>query len=127
MTRDERQLLGTALLAGLVGAGLGLLLAPKPGRELRQDMEEWMERTRERLNPAELERTMTHFVRNTLDHAEAIVKGGNSVIETKLHALLAAIEAGQRAYEDEQRRYAEADAVLQSSARGARTVNGQST
>ncbi|MEO5657713.1 MAG: hypothetical protein ABIO65_05990 [Nitrospiria bacterium] len=116
----ERQILQMALLAGLAGAGLGLLLAPKPGQELRHDLEGWLDRTRERLNPAEIERTVTHFVRNTLDQTEGIVKGGQSVIENKLHALLAALEAGKQAYEDEQRRFAAEDKSLNGSDRVSR-------
>ena len=42
--------LGTFGLGLLVGAGLGLLLAPKPGRELREDLRDKLRRAPEDFN-----------------------------------------------------------------------------
>jgi hypothetical protein len=42
--------LGTFGVGLLVGAGLGLMLAPKPGRELREDLRERLRRAPEDFN-----------------------------------------------------------------------------
>jgi hypothetical protein len=42
--------LGTFGVGLLVGAGIGLMLAPKPGRELREDIRERLRRAPEDLN-----------------------------------------------------------------------------
>ena len=44
--------LGTFGLGLLVGAGIGLMLAPKPGRELREDIRDRLRRAPEALDEA---------------------------------------------------------------------------
>jgi hypothetical protein len=44
--------LGTFSIGLLVGAGLGLMLAPKPGRQLREDLRERLRRPAEDLTDA---------------------------------------------------------------------------
>jgi len=40
------------LLGGIMGAGLALLLAPKPGKEFREDIKRFTTRTRDRVSVA---------------------------------------------------------------------------
>ena len=50
MSREEGSYKGLALFAAgaAVGAGLGLLFAPKAGKETREDIAEWLKQRREK-------------------------------------------------------------------------------
>ena len=58
--------LGTFGIGLLVGAGIGLLLAPRPGRELRENL-----RDRLRRAPQEAEDQLGSLARDTLSGANA--------------------------------------------------------
>ncbi len=77
----ERSFLVPFLVGGLVGAALGLLLAPKPGREMRKQIKDFAVDTREKMGTA-------------------IDKGKELYGEAKT-ALSSAVEAGKQAYAEE--------------------------
>lgn len=42
------EIVGAFLVGGLIGAALGILFAPKAGKETRAEIGEWMEETKEK-------------------------------------------------------------------------------
>jgi gas vesicle protein len=73
------------LLGGLVGAGIALLLAPKSGKEVRNDIKEYAARAK-----------------NTLVTA---VDEGKKIYEDGKTAVVSAVEAGKSAYQQEKERH----------------------
>lgn len=45
-THSSQQIFSTAIVAGMVGAALGMLFAPKSGKQLREDMRHRMDDTK---------------------------------------------------------------------------------
>ncbi len=78
MAVKERSILVPFLVGGLVGATLGILLAPKPGREMRKQIKDFAVDTKEKLG-------------STID------KGKEFYGEAKA-AFSSAVEAGKQAY-----------------------------
>jgi len=101
MTTEDRSALGIALAAGLLGAGIALLTAPKPGWELRRDLDSAFSRARERMRPEEVERGLNRLLQRVFDRADALLKTGTRVLETNIEAVFAAIDAGRQAYRHE--------------------------
>ncbi len=77
----ERSMLVPFLVGGLVGATIGFLLAPKPGREMRKQIKDFAVDTKEKLG-------------------SAIDKSKEFYGEAKT-ALSSAVEAGKQAYAQE--------------------------
>jgi gas vesicle protein len=76
--KQERSVLVPFLVGGLVGAGIALLLAPKSGKELRQDMRDIAARTGDKITTT--------------------VEKGKGLYEESTAAVKNAIEAGKMAY-----------------------------
>jgi gas vesicle protein len=76
------------VLGGLVGAGIALLLAPKSGKEVRNDIKDLAENTRE---------TIT----STIHKGKELIEEGKIVVSS-------AIDAGKAAYVHEKERYLKA-------------------
>jgi len=74
-------ILAPFLIGGLFGAGLALLLAPKSGRELRKDLEDYTADARENI--------------------AATVDKGRDLLEGSKTAVKSAVEAGKSAYFEE--------------------------
>lgn len=70
------------LLGGLIGAGLALLLAPVPGREtrrrLRQNLDEWQDRTSDRLHQGRMR--VTELVQSSQDVVESATTKAQSAV-----------------------------------------------
>ncbi len=66
------------LVGGAVGAGLALLLAPKPGKEIRKDIK--------------------RFTTGTKDRVAVAVARGKEIYEEGKAAVAGAIEAGKTTY-----------------------------
>jgi len=72
----------------LLGAGLGLLFAPKPGKEIREDIKNYTARTRDRISKS--------------------ISEGVDIFEKSKHAVARAIDAGTAAYTEEGDRHIKA-------------------
>lgn len=73
------------LVGGIVGAALGLLLAPKPGREMRKQIKDLAVDTKEKLSSA-IEKSREFY-----DEAKVVVSN--------------AVDAGKQAYTEERRKF----------------------
>jgi gas vesicle protein len=89
------------LLGGIVGAGLALLLAPKTGRDMRRQIRELAEETRERAS---------EYVDQTREKVTSSMEKGKEFYEEQKSAIKSALEAGKEAYEREKERHIKADA-----------------
>jgi len=86
--KKESSLVVPFLVGGIVGAGIALLLAPKSGKELRQDIKDVASSTKKRITTA--------------------VDKGNELLEEGKVAVKTAIEAGKTAYAEERDRHIKA-------------------
>ncbi len=84
----ERSVVVPFLVGGLVGAGIALLLAPKSGKELRQDIKDAASKTRD-------------AVAGTIDKGKELYEGSASAIK-------GAIDAGKMAYIQERDKHRQA-------------------
>jgi gas vesicle protein len=82
---EGRSVVVPFLVGGLVGAGIALLLAPKSGREIRTDIKDLAQKTRDN-------------VASTIQKGKDLYQEGTSVIS-------GAIEAGKAAYVEEKERH----------------------
>jgi len=73
------------LVGGIVGAAIGLLLAPKPGREVRKQIRDMASDTKEKLSSA------VGKSREVYDEARA--------------AISSAVDAGRHAYAEEREKF----------------------
>ena len=87
-----------AFIAGsLLGAGVALLLAPQSGRKTRRDLSHFAEKTRNKVEAAQIE--LRHSIDNIVaDAAERIEAGLNRGIDwtdSKIAELQRALDAGR--------------------------------
>jgi gas vesicle protein len=88
--KEEREnkngnwMLLSLLGGGILGAGLGMLFAPKPGKEIRNDIKDFAARTRDKVG-------------KTIDD-------GVHVYEKSKNAVTSAIDCGTAAFEEGDRR-----------------------
>jgi gas vesicle protein len=78
ITTKERSIMVPFLVGGIVGAALGLLLAPKPGREMRKQIKD--------------------FAVDSTDAIASAVRKGKDLYADTVTAVNSAIDAGKRAY-----------------------------
>ncbi len=81
----QKSILVPLLVGGVVGAALGVLLAPKAGRETRKQIKDMTIDTKEKIASAAVRG------RELYDEAKAVVSN--------------AIDAGKQAYAEERRKY----------------------
>ena len=79
-------------LGGLVGAGVALLLAPKPGAETRQMIKEYA---------GEAKGKAEGYLEKVKESATSVLEKGKEFIEEQKIILTSAVEAGKEAYEKE--------------------------
>lgn len=83
------------LLGGMVGAGVALLLAPKSGRETRQQIKEFTDDVREKAE---------NYVEQAKGKATSALEKGKGFVQEKKSIITTAVEAGKEAYEREKER-----------------------
>ena len=91
------------LAGGLIGAGLSLLYAPMSGEKTREYLRtqtEWA-KTKSRNLSEGLKEKVDHLIDELKETTERIVKEGKELTQEKKVELLAAIEAGKKAMEEE--------------------------
>ncbi len=81
----QKSILVPLLVGGIVGATLGILLAPKPGRETRKQIKDLAADTKEKLSSA-IERSREFY-----DDAKVVVSN--------------AVDAGKQAYAQEREKF----------------------
>ena len=85
IVKHERSILFPFLVGGVVGAVIGLLLAPKSGKEMRKDIKDFASQSKETLS-------------TTFDKSKAMY-------EESKDAVIGAIEAGKEAFLKERDRH----------------------
>jgi gas vesicle protein len=78
LTKKGNTVLIPFVVGGIVGAGIALLIAPKPGREVREDFKKFTSSTKERVSSA--------------------IDQGKSLYEEGRTAVVSAIDAGKTAF-----------------------------
>jgi gas vesicle protein len=64
------EIIGAFVVGGLIGAALGILFAPKAGKETREQLGDWMEETKEKAKEniekleAEIKRRKEHLLKH---------------------------------------------------------------
>lgn len=81
----------------LLGAGVALLVAPKTGRETRQQIKELADEVTEKAEA---------YMEEMKGHVSTVVEKGKGIIEEQKSILAAAVEAGKEAYEKEKEKLA---------------------
>jgi len=76
-------------IGGLVGACVGLLLAPQPGKETRQKIKELAEQAKEKA---------TQYAEEVKSKVTSAVEKGKGLFEEKKSLITTAVEAGKEAY-----------------------------
>jgi len=79
-------------IGGLVGAGVALLLAPKPGVESREKIRELAE---------DAKKKATEYAEKVKAEVTSTVGKGKEVFEEKKSLITAAVDAGKEAYQKE--------------------------
>ncbi len=79
-------------LGGLIGAGIALLAAPKPGRETRQKIKELAEEAKEKAES---------YIEQVKSKATTTVEKGKEFLDGTKSVISTAVEAGKEAYEKE--------------------------
>ena len=87
MSREEGSGVVGFLLGAAVGAGLGLLLAPRSGKETREKLHDWLDERRER--SAEI----LHKIK------DAVPEKTEKIVQVK-DQIVAAVKAGKQAYQE---------------------------
>jgi len=88
LTKKENSFLAPLLIGGVIGAGLALLLAPKPGKEVREDIKRLAMAARD-------------SVSKTIDQGKILYEGGRT-------AVTSAIDAGKAVYLQEKEKFQKA-------------------
>ncbi len=85
LTKRENSMLLPFLAGGVVGAGLALLLAPKPGKEVRKDIK--------------------RLATSTSDRVSLAIDKGKDLYGEGAKAVVNAIEAGKTAFTQEKEKW----------------------
>lgn len=85
LTEKGNTFLAPFLVGGIVGAGIALLLAPKPGKEVREDIKKFASNAKERVSSA-------------VDQGKVLYEEGRT-------AVASAIDAGKTAYIQEKEKF----------------------
>ena len=103
LTNRGHSILMPFLVGSVVGAGITLLLAPKPGKEVREDIKRFANKAKEGVSLAidkgkELYNDSKERVSVTIDKGKELFDEGRTVVTT-------AIEAGKAAYAQEKEKW----------------------
>ncbi len=82
LTNKGSTLILSFLVGGVVGAGLAFLLAPKPGKEIRNDMKRFATTTKDRVTVA-IDKGKNLYDEGRTAVANAIDAGKNAYIQEK--------------------------------------------
>ena len=77
---------------GLVGAGVALLVAPKSGKETREQLKEMAD---------EFKGKAEGYIEEMKEQVSTVVEKGKDILEEQKSLLVSAVEAGKEAFEKE--------------------------
>jgi gas vesicle protein len=97
-------LLFSFFIGGLVGAGVALLVAPKSGKETRQQLKELAEEVKGKAETC-IEQ-MKDEVATVVEKGKEMVEKGKGLLEEQKTVLASAVEAGKEAYGKEKEKLA---------------------
>jgi gas vesicle protein len=80
----------------LVGAGIALLVAPKSGKETRQQLKELAEDVKEKAEG---------YIEQMKDQVSSVVEQGKGLLEEQKSILASAVETGKEVYEKEKQKH----------------------
>jgi gas vesicle protein len=83
------------LVGGLVGAGIALLVAPKSGKETRQQLRELAE---------DVKGQAEGYIEQMKDQVSSVVEQGKSLLEGQKSILASAVEVGKEVFEKEKQK-----------------------
>jgi len=102
MSEDKNYSTGTVVIAflvgGLVGAGVALLTAPQSGKETREKIKELAGEAKEKIKCV---------AEDAKEKIQDSYKHARETVGDRKHMVVAAIEAGKKAMEEEKMRLAE--------------------
>jgi gas vesicle protein len=109
MDDDAKTIAGAFLLGGLIGAGIALLYAPKPGRETRRDISKAAKRAK---NDAvemveETIQTVNDFVSDMKDKASDVIERGVELSDSAKKEIVRSLEHSQKVIEKQTKRIIE--------------------
>ena len=84
-------------IGGLVGAGVAMLLAPQPGKEIRQKIKELTDDAKEKA---------AKYAEEVKSKVTSTVEKGKELVEEKKSLITTAVEAGKEAYAKEKEKLA---------------------
>jgi len=105
--RDNGSSFGKSFLSflagGLIGAGVALLYAPQSGERTREEIREKAERTIIKAQRMEdgIKDTLNHMIGDIKVKVSQLIEEGKDIAEDKKQELIAAIDAGKKALEEE--------------------------
>jgi len=85
------------VVGGLLGAGVALLVAPKSGKETRQQLKELAE---------DVKGKAEGYIEQMKEQVSTVVEKGKDLLEEQKSILASAVEAGKEAYEKEKEKFA---------------------
>jgi gas vesicle protein len=106
---------GLFLAGGVIGAGLALLYAPDSGEKTRQKVKEGADKALQKVKDLQknwLDK-IDDIVKDVTSKASQLVESGKNLADEKKKELLAAIDAGKKALEEERKKIEEKKATLQ--------------
>ena len=83
-------------MGSLVGAGVALLVAPKSGKETRQQLKELAE---------DVKTKAEGYIEQMKDQVSSVVEKGKDLLEEQKSILTSAAEAGKEVYEKEKKKF----------------------
>lgn len=97
------------LIGGLIGAGIGLLFAPKAGRETREDIRRFAVKGAEYVKTEKeaVQQRLSDLMHQISSKTEDLIRGGVQLADDKKREILAAIQAAKRAFDEEMRKLEE--------------------
>jgi gas vesicle protein len=83
-------------VGSLVGAGVALLVAPKSGKETRQQLKELA---------GDVKGKAEAYIEEMKDEVSSVVKKGKDLLEEQKSILASAVETGKEVYEKEKKKF----------------------
>jgi len=103
LTNKTLNILVPFLVGGVVGAGITLLLAPKSGKEVREDIKRFTHDSQERVSLA-IDKGK-EFYKDSIDRAALAIDKGKEIYEGGRTIVGKAMEAGKTAYVEEREKW----------------------